>query len=128
MIRADSQTEFAEFGLQQVTSNFEKFVCQEAQKEKCMYYKPKAKRKWKQRRVTASERRPSNLEEIITIHNSDSDDLISDRPYNKQMTVILEEVDQMELTFKKGDNRFKTMKPTINVSDGNIESAEDMNF
>lgn len=47
MIRADSQTEFAEFGLQQVTSNFEKFVCQEAQKEKCMYYKPKAKRKWK---------------------------------------------------------------------------------
>jgi predicted PurR-regulated permease PerM len=37
--RVSSQTEYAEFGLQQVTSTFERFVCQEAQKEKCNYYK-----------------------------------------------------------------------------------------
>ena len=29
-VRADAQTEFADYGLQQVTSTFEKFVCQEA--------------------------------------------------------------------------------------------------
>jgi hypothetical protein len=45
-----------------------------------------------------SERRPSTLDDLISIdRGSDSDDLISKyRTYGKQMTVILEEVDGMD--------------------------------
>jgi hypothetical protein len=70
-----------------------------------------------------SERRPSTLEEFITIDaGSDSDDLIiKGRTYAKQMTVILEEVDDMNQTFK--GNNFKSTMP-INGSMVSIESAE----